>query len=56
MAPGAATGMLMYHRDLSALLFVIIGFVGYLTVTRKDVEEPAAARATRRSGHHRQEA
>jgi hypothetical protein len=38
------------------LTFVIIGFVGYLTVTRKDVEEPAVPRAPRRGGHHRQEA
>jgi uncharacterized membrane-anchored protein len=36
------------------LTFVIIGFVGYLAATRKDVEEPAAPRAPRRGGQHRQ--
>jgi uncharacterized membrane-anchored protein len=35
------------------LTFVIVGFVGYLTVTRRDVEEPAAAPARKRAGHRR---
>jgi uncharacterized membrane-anchored protein len=38
------------------LTFVIIGLVGYLAVTRKDVAEPAAARAPRGRGQHRQQA
>ena len=35
------------------LTFVIVGFVGYLAVTRRDVEEPAAAPAPKRAGHRR---
>lgn len=38
------------------LTFVIIGLVGYLAVTRKDVAEPAAARPPRGRGQHRQQA
>jgi uncharacterized membrane-anchored protein len=35
------------------LTFVIVGFVGYLAVTRRDVEAPAAATAPKRAGHRR---
>jgi uncharacterized membrane-anchored protein len=35
------------------LTFVIAGFVGYLAVTRRDVEERAAAPAPKRAGHRR---
>jgi uncharacterized membrane-anchored protein len=49
-------GGLGVDRGLVGLIltFVIVGFVGYLAVTRKDVEEPAAPRAPRRGGQHRQ--
>jgi uncharacterized membrane-anchored protein len=33
------------------LTIVIIAFVGYLAVTRKDVEEGATARPPKRAGH-----
>jgi len=35
------------------LTFVIVGFVGYLAVTRRDVDAPAAAPAPKRAGHRR---
>jgi uncharacterized membrane-anchored protein len=35
------------------LTIVIAGLVGYLAVTRKDVQEPAAAPAAKRAGHRR---
>jgi uncharacterized membrane-anchored protein len=35
------------------LTFVIVGFVGYLAVTRRDVDAPAAAPARKRAGHRR---
>ena len=48
-------GGLGMSRGLVGLIltFVIVGFVGYLTVTRRDVEEPAAAPARKRAGHRR---
>lgn len=43
------------YGSISAMLTILIaGFVGYLTVTRKDVEEGSVARA-RRGGRHRME-
>ena len=35
------------------LTFVIVGFVGYLAVTRRDVDAPAAAPVPKRAGHRR---
>lgn len=56
MAIPRSTGGLGYgYGSISAMLTILIaGFVGFLTVTRKDLEEGTAVRA-RRGGRHRLE-
>jgi uncharacterized membrane-anchored protein len=50
--PHSSGGLALGHGPVSlAAAFVIIGLVGYLTVTRKDVEERAAARPPARARH-----
>jgi uncharacterized membrane-anchored protein len=55
--PHSRDGLGLRRGPVSLILtIVIIGFVGYLSVTRKDVEERAGARSPRRGRHRQQSA
>ena len=55
--PHSRGGLGLGRGPVSLILtIVIIGFVGYLSVTRKDVEERAGARSPRRGRHRQQSA